>query len=118
MGRAYECSGQKSSRTVNVRDAFRFCVALGLTVMCNQIRIPESVGRCSLATHICLSCDYPGDGNCSVCHGTGKTLRDESSDTPGLPAYCPLVAVAATAKHAGAPAKSRLVVKAASGTHD
>jgi hypothetical protein len=27
-----------------------------------------------MATHTCLDCDSPGDGNCSVCHGKGKIL--------------------------------------------
>jgi len=25
-----------------------------------------------MSTHVCLDCDSPGDGNCSVCHGAGR----------------------------------------------
>lgn len=30
-----------------------------------------------MATQTCHACDSPGDGNCPVCHGKGKTLGDE-----------------------------------------
>ena len=26
-----------------------------------------------MSTHTCSYCDSPGDGNCSACHGTGKS---------------------------------------------
>jgi hypothetical protein len=25
-----------------------------------------------MSVHMCIDCDSPGDGNCSVCHGFGK----------------------------------------------
>jgi hypothetical protein len=25
-----------------------------------------------MSTHLCIDCDSPGDGNCSMCHGTGR----------------------------------------------
>lgn len=28
----------------------------------------------------CPDCDSAGDGNCSVCHGKGKSLREHISD--------------------------------------
>ncbi len=34
-----------------------------------------------MAAHACPDCDTPHDGNCSVCHGKGKTLREKISDT-------------------------------------
>jgi DnaJ-class molecular chaperone len=34
-----------------------------------------------MTTHTCLDCDSPGDGNCSVCHGRGKSLRERISET-------------------------------------
>ena len=49
---------------------------LGLTIPGNRIRIAETVGRCSMTTLTCPDCDLPGDGDCSVCHGKGKTLGD------------------------------------------
>ncbi len=33
-----------------------------------------------MTTHTCPDCDS-GDGNCSVCHGKGKTLGERISDT-------------------------------------
>jgi DnaJ-class molecular chaperone len=33
-----------------------------------------------MATHPCPDCDSAGDGNCSVCHGKGKTLGEKISD--------------------------------------
>lgn len=34
-----------------------------------------------MANHICPDCDSDGDGNCSVCHGKGKTLGEHISGT-------------------------------------
>lgn len=33
-----------------------------------------------MATHTCADCDFAGDGNCSVCHGKGKTPGSGISD--------------------------------------
>jgi len=30
-----------------------------------------------MSAQTCPSCDSPGDGTCSVCHGKGKVLGDE-----------------------------------------
>ncbi len=32
-----------------------------------------------MTTQTCPDCDSPADGNCSVCHGKGKTLRERIS---------------------------------------
>lgn len=26
-----------------------------------------------MSTHVCIDCDSPGDGNCSACHGSGRS---------------------------------------------
>ena len=33
-----------------------------------------------MTDHTCPDCDSPGNGNCSVCHGKGKTLGEHISD--------------------------------------
>jgi hypothetical protein len=32
-----------------------------------------------MSTHMCHDCDSPGDGNCSMCHGSGKTAGETYS---------------------------------------
>jgi hypothetical protein len=34
-----------------------------------------------MTSRVCFDCDSAGDGNCSACHGGGKTLRQHLSDT-------------------------------------
>lgn len=58
-----------------------FYAGLALTVTRNKFRIAESVGTHIMPTQTCPDCDSPGDGNCSVCHGKGKTLLEKISDT-------------------------------------
>lgn len=35
------------------------------------------IGKCSMATQICIACDSPGDRNCPACHGIGKVSGAE-----------------------------------------
>ena len=42
-----------------------------------------------MATQTCLECDFPGGGNCSVCHGKGTILGDEMSLANPLAAQKP-----------------------------
>jgi hypothetical protein len=44
-----------------------------------------------MTTQPCLACDFPGGGNCSVCHGKGTVPSDEISAASPLMAEtaCP-----------------------------
>jgi len=32
-----------------------------------------------MSTHMCIDCDSPGDGNCSMCHGSGRASGESYS---------------------------------------
>ncbi len=53
-----------------------------LTSSTNASTIAETIGRRSMTTHICIDCDSPGDGNCAMCHGSGR-LSGESYSAAG-----------------------------------
>jgi hypothetical protein len=36
-----------------------------------------------MSTHVCIDCDSPGDGNCSACHGSGRTGGESYSTASG-----------------------------------
>jgi hypothetical protein len=36
-----------------------------------------------MSTHVCIDCDSPGDGNCSACHGSGRTGGESYSAASG-----------------------------------
>ena len=43
-----------------------------LTSTRKEIRIAAKLRWCSMTTQMCVHCNFPGDGNCSLCHGTGS----------------------------------------------
>jgi DnaJ-class molecular chaperone len=68
-----------------------------------------------MANHTRRDCDSAGDGNCSACHGKGRTLREHLSDAVvvfGHESSCSACGGSGHFRHAAAREKSRLVVKA------
>jgi DnaJ-class molecular chaperone len=45
---------------------------------------------CGMPSSACPDCDVPGEGNCSRCHGRGKTVPDESFGRFHAEITCPL----------------------------
>jgi len=43
-----------------------------------------------MATQTCPDCDYPSNGNCRHCHGTGKNLSDKFLKTSSVESPCTL----------------------------
>ena len=39
-------------------------------------------GRSAMSTHICIDCDSAGDGNCAVCHGSGRIAGESYATAP------------------------------------
>ena len=41
-----------------------------------------------MSSHACLDCDSPGDGNCSACHGSGRSGGEVYSASSGGESMC------------------------------
>jgi hypothetical protein len=41
-----------------------------------------------MTSHVCIDCDSPGDGNCSMCHGSGRSGGESYSASSGSESSC------------------------------